>query len=115
MSSARIRQNADKVQIIKDGKLVMEMPWDAALEFTRAMRGVARLAETYAKANAVIIDHAILLRAGVPIGLTDGEKFHDEVAKEAAHNRDLRRYMPGGVKSKAIVGTPSVIRHKPGV
>jgi hypothetical protein len=47
----------------------------------------------------------------MPFGLTDNPVAQAEVAKEAAWNRELRRALPGGVRSSEVVGTPTVIRN----
>lgn len=89
------------------------IPWQQALEFARAIYVKAKEAEEFAKANRVIADNALLLRAGVPVGLSNNRKIIDETIKEAVHNRDLRRHLPGGVKSQAVFGVPQVIAKPP--
>lgn len=110
MSGARIRQNGAAVQLIVNGR-VEEMPWEAALQLAAALQQVGRLAESYAKANSIVADGAILLRAGAPFGITDDAKMKREIAKEAAWSTRLRRYMPGGVKSAEQFGTPTIIQY----
>lgn len=102
-----IRQEGPNVLLIADGKLVSIMPWDAAQEVAKAMLSQAKKAEEIAKADSIIMDNAILLRAGVPIGLSSHPKIRDETKKEAVHNRDLRRYMPN-VKSLELFHPPTI-------
>jgi hypothetical protein len=109
----RIRQEGTSVQLLKDGKLLVEMPWDAALEVARVIQHVAHRAEELAKHTEVALDHAILLRAGVPIGLAVDPRVVEEAEQMAQYDRDLRRYMPGGVKSKERFGVPTVTQHPP--
>jgi len=110
MNSARIRQVADRVHLELNGKLT-DLPWDAALELARAITAQARLAESHAKAERLIYDSAILLRAGAPFGLAPTRRHLNAAITEAVSNRDLRRYLPGGVRSQEVVGMPAVIAH----
>jgi hypothetical protein len=107
----RIRHDGDRVQLIVDGVCVANMPWDAALEVSAIIKSQAKSAEQYAKAHTVIYDHAILLRAGAPVGLSSDPRMIDEAAKLAAWDTSLRRYMPGGVKSSEAFGVPMVANH----
>lgn len=110
MSNARIRQVADRVHLELNGKLV-DLPWDAALELARGLIAKARLAESHAQAERIIYDSAILLRAGAPVGLAPTRRHLNAAITEAVSHRDLRRWMPGGVRSREAVGTPAVIAH----
>lgn len=112
MSRARIRQVADRVHLELDGKLV-DLPWDAALELARGILAKARLAESHARADGIIYDSAILLRAGSPFGLAPTRRHLNAAIAEAVSHRDLRRWMPGGVRSQEAVGAPAVISHAP--
>lgn len=107
-----IRAEGDKVVFIIDGK-GHTIPYVQALEIARALYIKAHAAEEFAQANRIIADGALLTRLGVPIGLTNNKKMQDEIGKEAAWNTDLRRALPGGVKSDSIVGTPAVKRGSP--
>lgn len=109
----RIRQEGATVLFIKNDRLVASLPWDAAVEIGRNLMAVGHKAEEWAKAESIVHDHAILARVGVPLGLTSHPTLLREVRKEAAHNRDLRRYLPGGVKSEELVLAPALIQHAP--
>ena len=109
----RIRREGTNILLLVDGRLVTTMPWQAALDISRALQRQAREAEESAGAEQLIFDQAILTRAGTPVGLTRNKALLKEAAKEAAWNSDLRRYMPGGVKSKEIVSSPTIIQHLP--
>lgn len=91
----------------------MDVNWRTADAIAKSLLAKAREAEELEKADDVARDHAILLRAGFPVGLTRHPKIQDEAVKIAAWNRDLRRYMPGGIKSQEQLGTPSVIVKPP--
>ncbi len=109
MPAVQIRTDGDKVILVVDGK-GLSMPWEKALEIAGLLRDAGKRAEEIAKADNIIADHALLTRAGVPIGLSSHPKIMDEVRKEAAHNRELRRALPGGVKAAVVFGAPAV-RH----
>lgn len=113
ISEIVIRQEGERVVVIRNGKALLDLPWDAAQALANALRVKALSAEEEAKALAIAFDQAILMRAGVPFGLSSRSDIVNEARKEAAWNSDLRRYMPGGIKAKAIFGQPSVIRLQP--
>ncbi len=104
-----VGQNGSMVVIVLDGRAV-EVPHAVADAFCRALRSKVKEAEEYARAESgeLIMDGAILFRAGVPVGLTSNPKIQAEIEKEAVGNRNLRRYMPGGIKSEERVGTPTI-------
>lgn len=108
-----IRREGEKVLLLSGGVLIAEMPWQSADELARALTAKARQAEEQQKAESIAYDAAILMRAGVPMGLSNRRDIIKEAMKEAAWNTNLRRYMPGGIKSKEVFGTPTVIRHDP--
>ena len=115
-TTVNVSQEATNVVVVKDGRVVFDMPWDAALALAQAIRIKALTAEEHAKAEAIIADQAILTRVGVPMGLTRNPTMLREAAKEAAWNSSLRRYIPlkraGGIRSQAVFGTPTVIREE---
>jgi hypothetical protein len=107
-----ISQQGENVALVVNGQLIFEIDWKNALEFAEAVRAQAKKAEEQANVVKLIRDQAVLTRAGVPFGLTSNRAILEEAVKEAYSNRDLRRYMPGGVKATAVIGTPTVIQHK---
>jgi hypothetical protein len=108
VSKVRFIQNGGRVLMLVDDKLSADLPWRAADVVAKALLSVSRLAEEWDDAERLAIDSAILLRAGVGFGLTDHPRIAGEARKEAVSNRQLRRYMPGGVKSREQFGKPSV-------
>jgi hypothetical protein len=104
----QLRHEAGKVLVISGGKLLFDMPPAYARKLWTATVAQARLAEEEAKADALVMDQAIVMRAGAPFGLTDNPKIQAEAVKEAVHNRNLRRFMPGGVRATRILGAPVV-------
>ena len=113
VESVIVRQEGDRVLVLQKGKALLDLPWEAALEVARALYSKGKLAEEQAKAGSVIMDQAILMRGGAPFGISNDPRIISEATKEAVHNRSLRRYMPGGVKSAEVVGAPTIIGGKP--
>lgn len=113
LKSLTVRQEGEKVLLLSGGILIAEMPWQAADQLAAALKAKARQAEELQKAEQIAFDQAVLMRGGFPIGLTRHKAIISEAVKQAFWNTDLRRYMPGGVKSQEIFGTPAIIRHLP--
>lgn len=86
-----------------------EVPPGVATLLSNTMIAKANLAiETRPKvAERLAVDGAILLRAGVPLGLTNHPKILAMTKTEAESNRDLRRHM-SGIKSEVQFGTPAI-------
>lgn len=115
MRQVRIHQEGPEVHLIIDGRS-LRMPWNVALDLSRALGKKARKAEEIANHEQLIFDSALLLRTGAPLGFTDNKDIRAEARKEAAHNTTLRKALPGGVKGqgrdgKEQFGTP-VVRSK---
>lgn len=108
---ATVRREGSRVLLFAGDQLVLELPWQAADELARAISGKSRRAEEHAKAEAIARDQAILMRAGARVGLSSDPKIQDEAGKLAAWDSDLRRYMPGGVRTQEVLGEPAVITH----
>ncbi len=69
--------------LLKNGVLVMEMPWRQAEEIAKAMWSVARMCDRLQNINEIAADGTIMKNAGVPRHITD-----------------------------AFVGVPHVVRHR---
>lgn len=112
-----VRQEGAKVVLIYNGKLICELTWEAAGSVAKAIHTQAKKAEEIAKAEEIIYDQAILTRTGFPIGLSNHPAILQEAMKEAAWNRDLRRYIPParafGIQSQEVFGAPVIRRHPP--
>jgi hypothetical protein len=111
--TVQIRQDGAKVLIIKNGVLIFELPWEAALALADGIRAKGKLAEEYAKANQIISDQAILMRAGAPFALTNNPDILSEARKTAETDRNLRRYIPASIPSGERFGVPTVILGPP--
>lgn len=101
-----------RVVVEIDGKVV-HLPWETADELARALIIKARQVEEQVKALNIARDDAILLRLGVPVGLSNDPNINAMAEGLAQYDPDLRRYLPGGVRSKEHFGTPTLIRHAP--
>ncbi|HEY7061734.1 MAG TPA: hypothetical protein VII06_09655 [Chloroflexota bacterium] len=110
MTNLRIHVEGPTVQLIAEGRLLLEMPWNAALEVGRLLVGAAHEAEEHAKAAQIAYDEAILLRAGAPLGLTKNRDVQREALAQARYDPKLRRYLPHGmgVPYRGVVGTPTL-------
>ena len=116
-----VRQEGTNVVVIREGRAVFDMPWEASLHLAQAIFSQAKRAEELASAERIADDQAVLLRLGVPVGLSSRRDIQEEAQKRAAWDSTLRRYIPlkrakgvGGVRSEESFGTPRIIRHKPG-
>lgn len=117
MQRIRIGQDGPNVIISFDGKPI-EMPWNAALDVSKALTIKARAAEEIAKAEGIIFDQALLVRTGAPLGFTDNPDIQKEAAKEAGWNSKLRRFIPGGVhrrsQERGQLGSPTISQERNG-
>jgi hypothetical protein len=100
--------------LLRINGVVTEIPWDKAKLLGRALLRVGSMAEEYEKHAQIAFDQAVLLRAGVPVGLTNNPDIQKEAIVEATSNRQLRTQMPGGIKSEEVLGVPTVRTEPPG-
>lgn len=112
MASLRIVQDGDRVVLVHEGRAI-ELPHEAAVAVGQQLLAAGRRAEKIAKAERVVADQALVLRLGLPFGLTSDPVLQAEAMQVAQYDRDLRRYLPGGIRSRGVVGTPVLIRHAP--
>ena len=102
------------VQFTDGGKsFVLQLEGKVAVEIGRMLMQQGRLAEEWACAERIARDSAILLRAGANITLGNHPEILEEAKKLSAWDSDLRRYLPGGVKSREAFGAPTIIMRKP--
>lgn len=113
--AVKIRVEGTRVLLIREGKVLLNLPWGAAMELSKALRQKGREAEEIEKAEQIIFDGAILDRLGAPLGLSNNPLIRKEVRSEAQWNRALRRYLSRtpSIHSREAVGTPSLIGHPP--
>ena len=110
LRDVRVRQDGTRVLLIVDGKTVLEGHWRQFDELARAFVIKARAAEEIDKAAAIVEDQALLFRAGARFGLTNHPRLRELAGNIAAWSTRLRRYLPGGIKSQEMFGTPTIIR-----
>jgi hypothetical protein len=95
-----IRQEGLRVQVIRNGRLVFEIPWQDALEFSHAMREKANLAATceryMTETESVEQDQELLIKRGVPLNLGVPRKRYGDLLRDHA------------IRSMAVVGRPHV-------
>ncbi len=108
----RVRDEGPDVVLVLNGVATV-MPPQIARLLARALHAKASRAEEVIEHERIARDHAILMRAGAPFGLTSRPEILREAITAAHHDRDLRRYMPGGVKSREVFGAPTIIVHPP--
>lgn len=120
---------SERIQIAHDGngKVILTingratiLPVDVADRVARGLTRKAREAEELIQVNRIIMDNALMQRAGANIGLSDNPKIKDESIKEALYNRDLRRYLSrdrkdvqrgmGDIQTRGVVGAPSLVK-----
>ena len=113
MGYARTRQDGKEVLFEASSKN-LQLTWQAAKDIARALMAASKAAEEYenAQSGTLIRDQAILTRLGARFGLTSNPAIQKEAMNAALYDRDLRRFLPGGIKSQEHVGVPAVIRHK---
>lgn len=108
-----IADEGGTVVLVLNGKRMCDMPPDIAKQVSQLLYQKATLADEYINANRIIMDQAIMQRAGVPFGLSSNRKIQDAARCEAQWNTSLRKSMPiRGVEPKGIVGAPSLRKSK---
>jgi hypothetical protein len=116
----QVRTTETGVLYILNGQSLFGGPvsYEVADQIARESTRCARLYEERVKANEIIMDNALMQRAGANIGLSDNPKIKAETIKEALYNRELRRHLPskdnmrgiGGIQSRGAVGAPSLFK-----
>jgi hypothetical protein len=113
----RIRNDGFNIFLVSGTGVTVALPWSAALEVAKEMTAQARKIEEVVKANQIIADQALLIRTGIPLGLSDNPDIKKEALKQAQWDPKLRKYITGsrvrGIPSGEVMGTPGVIQHKP--
>lgn len=107
-----VRVEGRDVVVLEAGQAVLILPWDAALTLANAIRVQARRIEERVKAGRIVNDQALLMRVGIPLGLSSNPEIMNEAAKEAAWSTELRRAIPS-IKSAEKFGVPTLRQGEP--
>ncbi len=109
----QVRLEGTSVQVIMDGNVVLDLTWQSALQLAKAMHTVAKKAEELENVEKVILDQAILMRAGTGIGLVTNPTMAKEAIKVAQFDKKLRRYIKQSkIERHGIVYGASVYHEK---
>lgn len=114
VAAVRVRRIEESI-LVEDaakGTIVFVAPKAAAHSIGEAMIAQARRLEEIEKQDQVVFDQALLNRKGIPLGLAVHPRLRERAMQEAHWNSQLRRYLPGGVRSEETVGTPTVRKHR---
>ncbi len=113
LARADVRRRGTEVALEINGMTAFQADWSVALAIGQAIAAKAREAEEEAKASLIVADQALIIRSGLGnlFGLTSRLDIMLESVKEAKWSRVLRRALPGGIKSTAVVGTPTIIKN----
>jgi hypothetical protein len=103
-----VKVEGTRVLLIRNGTLLLDLTWEGAKGLARALRIQSARAEQASKIPELINDQATLIRAGVPIALTNDPRIFKEAGNEAAFNRELRKALPGGIPTGVTFGSPCV-------
>jgi hypothetical protein len=111
----RVKQENERVLLLLDGRLLAEMPYDAANGLAKAIYQVSKRAEEWVKREQVADDAALLARVGAPFNLVNDPRIAEEALKRAQHDPKLRKYVPGTprIESKFEVFAPSLRQTPP--
>lgn len=112
LTAVQIRSEGQRVLVVKDGRAVFDMPWQAALDLSRGIHAMAKKSEEWSKKEQLIFDQGLLHRMGIRLGLIHNPVLRPEALKAAQRNDTLRRNLRNRIPADAAsVGTPAVIRH----
>jgi hypothetical protein len=107
-----VKWEGDRVIVIRNGELVHDVHWQAALEIAAAMIAQARKAEEWANKDRIVIDQAILVRAGSSLPLATHPKIQAEALQQSRWNSMLRRFMPNPKPMPDKIGHLQVLKGK---
>lgn len=97
-----------------DGRQVLHVQADVAMQLHRGLIAAARLAEEYEKRADIAMDSAILARAGAPFLLSDRQDVRDAALHEAIWNDRLRKIQPlVGIESAEQFGELKILQGPP--
>jgi len=92
------------IEFICDGQQIFKAHWKSVQRLSMGLLMASQEAEVYARRDELANDNAILLRMGMPFGLTD----NPEILKESVHRAECLTKLPC-VENVSIVGAPVII------
>jgi hypothetical protein len=95
------------------GAMALDVERAAALQIAASLHAAGAKAEEQADPQTVADQSAVLIRMGVPFGLSDDAKIQDEAWNAAQWSPELRKAPLVGVPSRERVGVPSLIQTPP--
>lgn len=110
-----VRVEGDRVLLIHEGRLLLEMPYQVALELGRALVSQAKLAETHAVRDTLVEQQAVLMRLGLPFGFIPPSRpdLMRAAGNEAAWNSRLRKWIRQRPVEFAELYAPTVTQDDP--
>ena len=112
LEEVKVGIDGDKV-VLATKNAIIRIPWQVARTLARAIVIQAGKLDEVANVHRLIGDQAFLMRSGAPFGLTNNPDIQKAAAHEAQFDDKLRKQLPGGVKGKSLLGTPTIIKHPP--
>jgi hypothetical protein len=71
-TEVRIGQDGERVLVLKNGVLILDLPWQVAQQIGAALYAKGKAAEQFARREEVAEDAALLQRAGAPPAIVGG-------------------------------------------
>jgi len=100
-----------KCVVLSTKSVIIKLPYQVVPTIARAMNMKAKEIDEIVNVHRLIGDQAFMMRSGAPFGLTNNPAIQKAAAHEAQFNDKLRKHLPGGVKGKSLIGTPTIIKH----
>ena len=94
-----IREEGGVILMFLDDKLLFKTNYQEAQQIANGLAAVAKIVEERVNQERLVLDQALLMRTGAPIGLISpyNPALMRRARIEAAWNSNLRRYIPSPV------------------
>ncbi len=109
MASTRVTYDAHEVVLVTEDGKAHRLPPEAAFAIARALNEAGKLADEFRNRAGLARDQALVIRRGLPFGLTNNPRILAEAKKLAEGDRELRK-IPMAVPYRGAVGTPEVLK-----
>lgn len=80
----------NRVQLVKNGQLVFDSPWEEVKELVRLLSSATIKAQEWAEAHNMIQVQATLIKGGIPFSVVNNPEIYKEAQKEAQWGRRKR-------------------------